>query len=65
MILFTLILYTILYLKKRFMKRDRLLENEEGAKSSTSHSIEIEQSIDRHYLPQLKDSFGDNQQRHH
>ena len=43
MILGTLLVYVGLFLKKRLMKKDPLLENEEGTgKSSMSHSIEIE-----------------------
>ena len=43
MILATLLVYVFIYLKKRLMRSDPLLENEEGtAKSSMSHSIEIE-----------------------
>ena len=49
MILATLLVYVVLYLKKRFMKEDPLLENEEGTgKSSMSHSIEIEKDYQEH-----------------
>ena len=49
MILFTLMVYVVLYLKKRLMKEDPLLENEEGTgKSSMSHSIEIEDDYQAH-----------------
>ncbi len=70
MILFTLIVYVAIYLKKRLTKDERLLEDEEGGtgKSSMSHSIEIEKDYQLHPNHHGQDRGGpphQNSNQHH